>query len=94
MYQNSYILPKDNLVEDPTLPAGTYKVTVTGMSSATASVLVEGWNGSAWTTLATITKSASGIIGATAITVPASGRLRCSLTGGANPNSVKVRISK
>lgn len=94
MYQIQYLLPKDNLVEKGTQPAGAYTATVTGLTSATSTVLVEGWNGSAWTTLATITKSASGKIGATAITIPASGRVRCSLTGGANPNQVKIRISK
>jgi hypothetical protein len=93
MYQIQYLLPKDNLVEKGTQPAGAYTATITGLTSS-ASVLVEGWNGSAWTTLATILKAASGKIGATAITIPASGRVRCSLVSGVSPNQVKIRINK
>ena len=93
MYQIQYLLPKDNLVEKGTFPAGTYTATITGLTSS-ASVLVEGWNGSVWVTLATILKAASGKIGATSVVIPASGRVRCSLVSGVSPNQVKIRISK
>lgn len=92
MYQISYLLPKDANVEKGTLPAGAYTATMTGLTGT--SVLVEGWNGSAWVTLATILKAASGKIGATSITVPASGRVRCSVSGLTQPGQCKVRISK
>lgn len=92
MFQISYILPKDTNVEKGTLPAGAYTATVTGLMGT--SVLVEGWNGSAWVTLATILKAASGKIGATAITIPASGRVRCSVSGLTQPGSCKIKISK
>lgn len=92
MYQMSYILPKDTNVEKGTLPAGAYKVTVSGLTGT--QVLIEGWNGSAWVSLGTKAKSNSGKIGFLSVTVPASGRIRCSVSGLTQPGSCKVRISK
>lgn len=92
MFQKSYILPRDNNVENGTLPAGTYKVTVSGLTGT--QVLVEGWNGSAWASLGTKAKAHSGKIGYLSITVPASGRIRCSVSGLTQPGQCKVRISK
>ena len=94
MRQINYILPRDNNVEKGTLPAGAYKVTVTGLSG-NEFVAIDGWDGSAWAVLdAAINASEGGIIGGTTITVPASGRIRCSLSGTGNTNACKVRISK
>lgn len=92
MYQISYILPRDNNVEKGTLPAGTYKVTVSGLNGT--QVLIEGWNGSAWASLGTKAKANSGKIGHLSVTVPASGRIRCSVSGLTQPGQAKVRISK
>lgn len=91
MYQISYVLPRDNNVEKGTLPAGNYTVTVTGLNEG--SVTVEGWNGAAWVSLGNKAKAHSGKIGYLAVTVPASGRIRCSVTGITQPASCNVRIS-
>lgn len=92
MYQISYILPRDNNVEKGTLPAGTYKVTVSGLNGT--QVNVETWSGSAWTAAGNKAKANSGKIGYLSVTVPASGRIRCSVTGLTQPGQAKVRISK
>lgn len=91
MFQISYNLPRDNNVEKGTLPAGTYKVTAIGMNAAT--LTVEGWNGTAWVSLGTKAKAHSGKIGYLSVTVPASGRIRCSTSANVT-GSCKVRISK
>ena len=91
MFSIQYNLPSDNGVEKGTLPAATYKATVTGLNGS-ETVLVETWNGSAWTTAATLAAAVSGIIGGTSVVIPASGRVRCTLTAVA-PAGVKVRIS-
>ena len=94
MYALNFNLPRDNNKEVGTLPAGVYKVTVTGVSGQEF-VSIDGWNGSAWAVLdAAINASESGIIGAASITVPASGRVRCFLNATGNTNAAKVRISK
>ena len=95
MQQVSFILPRDNNVEGR-LPAGTYRVTLSGFATSGAEVLtVEGWNGSAWTSLGTKSKANSGRLGFLQITVPASGRVRCSIPNTVRqPASCKVRISR
>lgn len=94
MYALNYNLPRDNDKEVGTLPAGSYKVTVTGLSGLEF-VSIDGWNGTAWAVLASgINASVSGGIGALTIVVPASGRVRCSLSGTGKTNAAKVRISK
>jgi hypothetical protein len=92
MFQLSYILPRDNNVEKGTLPAGAYKVTVSGLNGT--QVLAEGWNGSAWVSLGTKTKANSGKLGFLSVTVPASGRIRFSVSGLTQPGQCKVRVSK
>lgn len=92
MFQLSYILPRDTNLEKGTLPAGAYKATVTGFTGTT--VTIEGWNGTAWVSLGTVSRANSGRLGFTAITVPASGRLRCSVSGLTQPGSCKVRIAR
>jgi len=92
MLSRNYVLPRDNDVEKGTLPAGNYKVTLSGMSAAT--LTVEGWNGSAWVSLGTKSKANSGKIGFLSITVPASGRIRCRTSAVVQPASCKVRIDK
>jgi len=92
MQQVSFILPRDNNVEKRLL-AGVHKVTVSGNSADT--VTIEGWNGSAWVSLGTKTRGNSGRIGFLSVTVPASGRIRCSIPSNVRqPASLKVRISK
>ena len=94
MYQVSYILPKDNGVTK-VLPAGTYKVTVTGLSQGeTVSVQARNVADSGYDTAVTLTKADSGIIGSKSVTINANGKMIATLTGATNPDQVKVRISK
>lgn len=92
MFQISYILPRDNNVEKGTLPAGTYKLTVSGLNGT--QVNVETWNGSAWTAAGNKSKANSGKLGHLSVTIPASGRVRLNVAGLTQPGQAKVRISK
>lgn len=93
MRQVSFSLPlEENIVK--TLPAGTYKVTVTGLTAeGTVSVEPRNAGDSAWNAAVTFTKSDSGIIGSKSVTITASGKVRCSIASDLDPTGVKVRIS-
>lgn len=95
MYQISYILPKDENVEKGTLPAGAYKVTVSGVTGPeTVSVEARNSANNGWDAAVTFTKADSGNIGSKSVTINANGRVRCSIAGEVQPESCKVRISK
>jgi hypothetical protein len=94
MYQVSFTLPlEENVIK--TLPAGTYRITVTGLSDASDVVSVEPRDAgdTAWGTAVTFGRTDSGKIGSKTVTVTASRKLRCSISGEVQPTSVKVRIS-
>lgn len=94
MRQVSFTLPlEENVVK--LLPAGTYRVTVTGLSDSGDTVSVEPRDAgdTAWGTAVTFTKTDSGKIGSKQVVVTASQKIRCSISGEVQPTSVKVRIS-
>lgn len=94
MRQVSYTLPlEDDIVK--MLPAGTYRVTLTGLSDSGDTVSVEARNSAdnGWDAAVTFTKTDSGKIGSKTVTVNANGKLRARITGETMPTSVKVRIS-
>lgn len=93
MRQISFILPLEDNVEKGILPAGTYRVTVTGLIDGTVSVEPRNAGNTAWGTAVTFTRTDSGRIGSKTVTINANGRVRCSIAGERDPGSVKVRIS-
>lgn len=95
MRQLSFTLPLEENIEKGTLPAGTYRVTVTGLSDANDVVSVEARNAAnnGWDAAVTFARVDSGRIGSKTITINANGRVRCSIAGEVMPTSVKVRIS-
>lgn len=95
MYQISYILPRDENVEKGTLPFGTYRITVTGISgSEVVSVETRNAANTGWDAPVTFTKADSGKIGSKTISTNVNGRVRVSISGEVQPESCKVRISK
>ena len=93
MYQVTWNLPRDDN-QERRLPAGNYKITVTGLTGQEF-IDIDGWDGADWAPIVIGMHSAdSGKIGGGAITVPASGRLICSLAATGKTNACKVRISK
>lgn len=95
MYQISYILPRDENVEKGTLPAGNYRVTLTGLTnSEVVSVETRNAGNTGWDAPVTFTRADSGKIGSKTININANGRVRVSISGETQPESCKVRISK
>jgi hypothetical protein len=94
MRQLSFILPRDENVEVGTLPPGTYRVTVTGLTSE-GIVSVEPRNSAntGWVAATTFNRTDSGRIGSRTVVINANGRVRCSISGDIEPTGVKVRIS-
>ena len=93
MYQVTWNLPRDDY-QERVLPPGDYKITVTGLSGGEF-ISIDGWGGADWVVLvAAMDATYSGKIGGGTITVPASGRLKCLLSGTGNTSACKVRISK
>lgn len=93
MRQLSFILPLNDNVEVGTLPAGIYRVTVTGLFDGTVSVEARNAANNGWDAAVTFTRTESGRIGSKTVTINANGRVRCSIAGERDPGSVKVRIS-
>jgi hypothetical protein len=94
MRQLSFILPRDENIEVGRLPAGTYRVTVSGLTAeGTVSVQPRTANDLNWGTAVTFTRTDSGRIGSKTVTIPANGRVRCFIDGDRDPTGVKVRIS-
>ena len=93
MKQVSFTLPlEENVVK--LLPAGTYRITVTGLTAeGTVSVEPRDAGDTAWGTAVTFTKTDSGKIGSKTVVVTASRKVRCSIASDRDPTGVKVRIS-
>jgi hypothetical protein len=83
-------LPSMNGIEQLVSNAGLQSFTVSGHQDG--SILVEHWNGSAWATIATVTPALAdrGLIGTNPVTVNASKRVRCTLSGSTPPAHAKV----
>jgi hypothetical protein len=92
MKQVSFTLPlEENITK--LLPAGDYKVTVSGLTKGTVSVEARNVADDGYDAAVTFTSTDSGKIGSKAVTINANGQVRCSIASEANPGSCKVRIS-